>query len=313
VTLRRPAARLTVDGRELSLAEAAIAQCTVESSVLGHHDRATIVLGPLSPLLDTAAGADAELALGYGDETETVLTGAVDRVGQVPWGTCIEVLSASAALDDLRVGRAYVQQSVGDIARDLLGQAGVGTGSIDGGAALAVYHVDERRSAWHHLRALASLYGSELSSGGDGSVNLHAPRQGRADHALRAGAELLGWVAGGNAERAERRATGPFSAASEQGSDAWGLVHHEPGDDHDVLPAIRDQDGATARDEALEAARQRATGFARASATGTPSLRAGDLVELDGIERAEGTYRVLCATHRIDGGGYVSGMTLEAA
>jgi phage protein D len=315
VSLRRPAAELTVDGRRLTLAEAAIAQCAVETSVLGQHDRATIVLGPLSPLLGTAAGVQAELAIGYGDETETVLTGTVDRVGQVPWGTCLEVLSKSAALDRVRVGRAYVQQTVGDIARDLLGQGGVDAGLVDDGATLAVYHLDERRSAWHHLRALASLFAAELSSGGDGSVSLHAPRQGSADHTLRAGAELLGWVAGANGERGKRPSTGPFSAASEQGSDAWSLVHHEPGGsgDHEIVPAIRDQDGASARDDAVGSARQRAKGFARAGITGNAALRAGDLVELEGLDRAAGTYRVLCVTHRIDDGGFVSALTLEAA
>jgi phage protein D len=315
LTLQRPAAELTVDGRKLTLAEAAIAQCAVESSVLGQHDRATIVLAPLSPLLDTAAGAQAELAIGYGDDTETVLTGTVGRVGQVPWGTCLEVLSKSSALDGVRVGRAYVQQTVGDIARDLLGQGGVDPGDVDGGATLAVYHVHERRSAWHHLRALAVLFGVELSSGGDGSVNLHAPRTGTADHTFRAGAEFLGWVAGTNAERAKRPSTGPFSAASEQGSDAWSLVHHEPGGsgDHGVFPAIRDQDGASARDDAVEGARLRAKGFARASVTGNAALRAGDLVELDGVDRAAGTYRTLAVTHRIDDGGFVSTLTLEAA
>jgi phage protein D len=315
VTLKRPAAELTVDGRTLTLAEAAITQCAVETTVLGQHDRATIVLGPLSPLLDTAAGAEAELAIGYGDETGTVLSGKVGRVGQLPWGTCLELLSASAALDRVRVGRAYVQQTVGDIARDLLGQGGVDAGEVDGGATLAVYHVHEGRSAWGHLRALASLHGSELSSKGDGAVNLHAPRKGSADHTLRAGAEFLGWVAGTNVERAEPRRTGPFSAASEQGSDAWSLVHHEPGGsgDHAVLPAIRDQDGASARDDALEAARGRAKGFARASIAGRAEIRAGALVELQGVDRAGGTYRALAVTHRIDAGGFVSGLTLEAA
>jgi phage protein D len=315
VSLQRPAARLTVDGRALTLPEAAVAHCAVESSVLGHHDRATIVLGPLSPLLDTAAGADAELAIGYGDETETVLTGTVDRVGQVPWGTRLELLSASAGLDRVRAGRAYVQQTVGDIARDLLGEGGVQAGEVDGGATLAVYYLDERRSAWHHLRALAALYGIELSSNGDGSVNLHAPRAGRADHTLRAAAELLGWVAGGTAERPERRATGPFSAASEQGSDAWSLVHHDPGGsgNHEIVPSIRDQDGASARDDALAEARRRATGFARADCTGKASIRAGDLLELDGVDRAAGTYRALSVTHELGGGGFVSRLVLEAA
>jgi phage protein D len=315
MTLQRPAAKLTIDGRELTLAEAAVARCTVESNVLGQHDRATVVLGPLSPFLDTAAGAKAELAIGYGDDVETVLTGTVDRAGQVPWGTALELVSASAALDLVRPGRSYVQQTVGDIARDLLGEAGVDSGDVDSGPMLALYHIDERRSAWHHLRTLASLFGIELSSAGDGSVNLHAPRKGRADHTVRAGAELLGWTAGTRSALAAARPTGPFSAASEQGSDAWSLVHHEPGGsgDHEILPSIRDQDRATARDDAVAAARQRAGGFGRAGITGIAALRGGALVELDGVDRAGGTYRALAVTHRVDEDGFVSVLTVEAA
>ena len=154
-----------MDGRKLTLAEAAIAQCAVESSVLGQHDRATIVLGPLSPLLDTAAGAQAELAIGFGDDDRDRADRRrrPRRPGAV--GNALEVLSESAALDGVRVGRSYVQQTVGDIARDLLGQAGVDPGEVDGGATLGRLPPHERRSAWHHLRALASLFGAELSSG----------------------------------------------------------------------------------------------------------------------------------------------------
>lgn len=316
MTLARPAAEITIDGRTLTLAEAAVARCCVETSVLARHDRAMLVLGPLSPLLDTAPGATAELAIGLSEDAlETVLTGSVDRVGQLPWGACLEIASASAELDRTRVGRSYVNQSMGDIARDLLSEAGVDEGQIDGGPTIAVYYVDERRSAWHHLRSLAALYGAELSSGGDGGVNLRSPRTGRADHTMRAGAELLGWIAGERTPGPEPLASGAFSAASEQGSDAWSLIRHEAagGGVHDVQPGVRDQDRASARDSALSAAHQRSGGFAKAGATGIASMRAGDLVELDGVDRAAGTYRTVAVDHRVDGGGFVSLLTLEAA
>lgn len=315
MTLPRPSARITIDGRALSLAEAAVVRCVVESSVLGKHDRATVVLGPLSPLLDTAAGATAELEIGFGDELETVVTGSAGRVGHLPWGTCLEIASASAELDRARVGRAYVQQSMGDIARDLLGEAGVDEGEIDAGPTIAIYNVDERRSAWHHLRSLAALHGAELSSAGDGGVNLRPPKTGRADHSIRAGAALLGWIAGERTPGAEPRATGAFSAASEQGSDAWSLVRHESSGagDHDVVPGVRDQDRASARDSALADAHRRSGGFAKAAITGIAVLRAGDLVDLDDVDRASGTYRALAVDHRVDDRGFVSLLTLEAA
>jgi hypothetical protein len=316
MTLPRPAGRVTIDGRSLTLAEAAVARCSVETSVLGRHDRATLVLGALSPLLDTAPGATAELSIGLSDDVlQTVITGSVDRIGQLPWGACLGIASASAELDRTRVGRSYLQQNMGDIARDLLSEAGVGEGQIDGGPMIAVYNVEERRSAWHHLRSLAALYGAELSSGGDGGVNLRPPRTGRADHTLRAGAELLGWIAGKRTPGPEPLESDAFSAASEQGSDAWSLIRHEAsgGGVHDVLPAVRDQDRAAVRVRALSAAHDRSGGFARAGTTGIAKIRAGDLVALDGVDRAAGTYRALAVDHGLDSSGFVSLLTLEAA
>ena len=108
---------------------------------------------------------------------------------------------------------------------------------------------------------------------------------------------------------------GPFGAASEQGSDAWSLVHHQPGGSgaHRLFPAIRDRDAASAIDQASTAAHQRATGVGRVVTTGTPQIRAGSLVELAGTGTPDGTYRVRRARHRIDDGGLQSNLELELA
>lgn len=316
MALPRPAATIVVDGRELSLAEAAVVSIAVETTVLGGHDRATIVLGPLSPWLDLATGSEIEIALGMNDDDlEAVLTGRVSGVRQLVWGALVDVLATTAALDRLRLGRSYTAQRVGDIVRDLCGAAGLTPGEIADGPTLGAYHVDERRTGWRHLRDLAALLGAEPASGAGGEVHVRAPRTGSAQHSLRAGAELLDWAAGPRTPGAEPLPVGPYGAASEQGADAWSLIQHAPGGSgpHRVLPAIRDRDAASALDDATAAAHARSAARARATATGTPTLRAGDLVELDGIPRGAATYRALRARHRIDRAGFVTTLDLEAA
>ena len=244
MTLQRPAAVLRFDGRALALDESATVSLSVELTTTGAHDRVHLILGPGSPVLDLAAPTDVTIELGYGGDTVAVFAGTVVRVTHRPWGTDVHAVSATGALDAVRVGRAYVARSIGDIVIDLAGEAGVTTGEIDAGTTLAVFHVDEARTAWRHVRCLASLSGAELSSGPRGEMNLRPQRTGTADHTVRGGADLLGWALGPRAPQPERATVGAFSAASEQGSDAWSLVHHDPGGGgfHRIDPSLRDRD-----------------------------------------------------------------------
>ncbi|HEY5981729.1 MAG TPA: hypothetical protein VIT41_19045 [Microlunatus sp.] len=316
MALPRPAATLTIDGRELTLPEAAAVSVMVEGTVLGSHDRATVVLGPLSPWLDLTTGASVEVSLGVdADALETVLTGQIDGVRHHTWGATIRVLATTAKLDRLRIGRSYTAQSIGDIVRDLCSAAGLTPGDVDDGPTMGAYHVDERRTGWRHLRDLAMLLGGELASSAAGEVHVRASRTGQAQHTLRAGAELLDWSAGPQQPAGDPLPVAPYGAASEQGTDAWSLIQHAPGGTgaHRVLAAIRDRDAASAIEDAATAAHARSAARARAQATGAPAIRAGDLVELDEVPRAAATYRVLRTSHRIDGAGFRTALELEAA
>jgi hypothetical protein len=315
MTLLRPAATVTIDGQDLSLPESATAALTVVATTTGAHDQARLTLGPGSPVLEIEPAAKVEVSLGYGDDLQAVFSGTVARVAHQPWGTEVHALAATAALDTVRIGRAYVSRTAGDIAKDLAGEAGVTPGDIDDGPTLPVFYVDESRSAWHHVRSLARLTVAELSSAPDGGLNLRPTRTGAADHTLRAGADLLLWAVGGQREPAAVPPTGPYSAASEQGTEAWSLVHHDPGGSgsHRVHPLLRDRDIGELVDTATSAALDRTTKDGWAILTGDPSIRAGDLVELDAVQRAEGSYRVVSARHEIDIDGYRTTLRLEGA
>ena len=314
MALPRPAARLTIDGRGLTMPEAAAVSVDVALSLTGEHDRAVLVLGPLSPWLDLGIGAVAEVALGDAS-TVGVLTGTVERVRHLPWGTLVDVLGPTAPLERTRVGRAYTGQTVGDIVRELISAAGAQAGDVDAGPTLGAYHVDERRSCWRHVRTLASMFAYELSSGAAGEVHVRPPRTGRADHTLRAGAELVSWAVGARQLALASAEVGPFGAASEQGAEAWSLLHHQPGGSgpHRIIPAVRDREAASAVDRAVATAHERTGAAGRVVATGQPNVRAGDLVALDGVERAAATYRVRHARHRIDRNGFRTTLDLEAA
>lgn len=314
MTIGRPAATISIEGQDLSLAESATAALFVTSTTTGAHDRATLTLGPGSPALDVAPDARVEVSLGDGDE-ELVFTGAVARVAHQPWGTEVHALAATAALDDVRVGRAYLSRTAGDIVTDLLGEAGVRGGDVASGPTLPVFYVDESRSAWRHICKLAALIGAELTAAPDGGLNLRPPRTGTALHTFRAGAELLSWAVGRSHELVAARSVGPFSAAGEQGAEAWSLVHHDPGGSgpHVVHPLLRDRDIAQSVDDATASARARAGNEGWAVVVGDGAIRAGDLVGLDSVERAAATYRVVTARHEVDIDGFRTTLRLEGA
>jgi phage protein D len=315
MSIRRPAISLAIDGRELTGPEAAAASVLIQLRIGGLLDRARLALAPLSPLLDSEPGAVLELSAGYGNDLVPVFKGAVTAVWQQPWGTTLEALTKAAALTRCRVGRSYVRQQVGDIVRDLLSAAQVDPGEIDGQVEMAVYHVDEQCTVWQHLNALGSLTGREVSSGPDGAVHFIPPKTGAPDHTLRTGAELVAWELGGFQAGVMPPPTAAVSAAGEQGADAWHLLSHEPGGKARTLlnSAIRDIEAAQAWSDGLKAAAARKGAGGWLLAVGDPSLRAGDLVEIEDVPRGAVTYRVLAADHLLDGSGLTTRLKLEAA
>jgi hypothetical protein len=88
------------------------------------------------------------------------------------------------------------------------------------------------------------------------------------------------------------------------------------GPDHEILIIGAGFSGigaAIALDRAAAAAHARSGAHAVVAATGHAAVRAGDLVDLDGLPRDSGTYRVLRARHELDLGGFRTSLELEAA
>jgi hypothetical protein len=317
MTLMRPRATVTLDGRTLSSAEAALVRAEVSLTVRGGHDAATLLVWPRSKLVSADPGSTLSIALGNAGEEEDVWTGEVTNVSAGQDGFVIDGLSATIALSRLRVTRVYVDQSVADIVNDLASDIDID--EVEGDTSLDGYAVDDRRPLWMQLQALAELTGAELGSSASGGLRFVLPRTGSADVTLRYGADVLSW-SGGSAPKRVPASVAAFGAASESGAEQWHWLLREPaaagGDGPTrVVAALKTRDAAESMANELARRAKRAAVHARLVIVGNETLRPGDLIEVDDLPSGDlGTLRVLDVQHVLDGRtGFTTALTVEGA
>jgi hypothetical protein len=347
VTLARPRARFVaggggggpaaaassvLGGGDLDLLSGGVERLVVDLDVGRGHDRAEIVVSHLSSLADTEPGSDLQVAIGLDGDPVDVLHVDIASVEDRPGSRRIVGLSPTHRLDDLLLTRSYVQQTVADIVRDVLTEAGLDAGSIDGSRTMAQYHLDGRRSAWRNLHLLAELFGAEITTGADGSVSF-TPAPGVSSGGLggalgavagaaaalglagagglRRGANVAGWRSSNRGDARAVPSVAPLGAASPFGSPRG---HHvlKAGDGETgptiVSPSLRDTDGSEGASQALAARADRHRQGGRFVVVGDPTLRAGADVTID-----DDSWHVLAVRHRIDSTkGYLCELTVEA-
>jgi len=164
------------------------------------------------------------LGLGHDGEEETVFTGAVEAVRPAISGVEVRALGKTHDLLNLRTSTTYVNQSAGSIARDLIGQAGLSTGTVDDGPVLPRYVVDRALSGYRHLKELADRLGYELYADRDGNLMFHP--LGPAANLDALGGALGAAVGGLLGAGGESYAFGQqlLSAATGSRDVAWGTV-----------------------------------------------------------------------------------------
>lgn len=118
-----------------------------------------------------AAGDAVTLDLGDDDGIERVFTGTVAELRPALGGCGLLCLGTMLALVELRVAASYQSQSAGDVARDLVGQAGLQAGQIDDGLTLPRYAIERRVGAHAQLRRLADRLGFSLFTDRQGQVH----------------------------------------------------------------------------------------------------------------------------------------------
>lgn len=77
------------------------------------------------------------------------------------------------ALLTLKVAREYEERDAGEIARDLISQAGLTAGTVDRGPTLPRFTIDQRQSAYQYLRNLADRLGYEIYANRKGDIMFH--------------------------------------------------------------------------------------------------------------------------------------------
>ncbi|HEX6748282.1 MAG TPA: hypothetical protein VF092_13380 [Longimicrobium sp.] len=313
MSLSKPRAVVTLDGRSLTSAEAAVARIRVLLAS-GAHDRAEVLAWPASKLTDATPGSTLALALGDEGDEEDVWSGEVVEVAAGEDGVALDGLAGTLELSRQRVSRTYLDQSVADVVNDLASPVSVD--KVGGDVKLSAYTVDDRRTVWAHLLELAALSGADVGSAPDGSLRFVPPRTGAADHRFRYGADVLSWRTSA-ASAPTAGGVAAYGAASEAGAEQWHWLLREPAGTAPlrVVPALRTREAAEALADALAARAARAAVRGTLRLRGAPEVRPGDLVEVQDLPSADpGTLRVTGVEHVLDGrAGFVTTLRVEGS
>jgi hypothetical protein len=146
---------------------------------------------PSAAPLASAAGDPAALAIDSGERAADVFTGVVESVRRTPAETVVTALDAGGALARLRPAVTFEQISAGNLVRELCAEAGVETGDIEDGQALAFYVADPGRSALDHIARVCAWSGAMAKVTADNRLEAPVVNATEPDLALRYGRELL--------------------------------------------------------------------------------------------------------------------------
>jgi hypothetical protein len=317
MSLSRPRAVLTVGGRQLKSAEAALARLQV-SLGLGAHDAAALTVWPSSKLASTSSGDTLAIALGEDGSETDVWSGEVTEVSAGGDAILIDGLAATVALSRTRMSQTYLDQSVADIVRDLA--SSVTVDEVQGDTQLKAYAVDDRRPVWNHLLDLAALVGADVECSASGGLRFVPVKTGSADVTLHYKTDLLAWSAGG-APQPKVAKPAPYGSASSAGADKWHWILRSPtgsgsGDGPTlVIPAFHTSDAADSLAQALSDRATRAKLQGRLRIVGNATVRPGDLVDISGLPAGDpATLRVRAVEHLLDGrDGFITTLTVEGA
>ena len=265
---------------------------------------------------DVAVGDALAVSLGYEDDGAPVpvFTGSVEAIRRAVAGaTRVTLANAGASLSRARVNQSYTQQAAGDIVSDLAGRFGVDTGSVESGVDLPFYVIDDRRSVFAHMVALAQRCGFLLTVDGEGALGFAPPAGGSAVQTFTYGVDLLAFEL---SERAPSvgavNAVGEGAAGSE-GQDAWSWVVQDAGGasgsagsgDPERLRvdrALRSAAAAQTLAGAVSGADERARTGGRLLVPGAPAVVVGSTVTVADAPAGSlnGDWLVLGVRHRFD-------------
>jgi hypothetical protein len=243
-----------------------------------------------------------------------VLTGTVRSVRRGLGGTEVEIADAGAALAAYRPATTFTATTAADVVSALAGDAGAATGRVELDLPLAAYVADQARTAAEHVARLATLAGGVATVGADGALNA-TPLADEPTVALRHGREVLAYdVTGSRETTAPPVAVGNGPAGAAAAPNALrptpdplpeGVPEAGTGAVWEAFASLRTPAAALAATGALQARTTARAGRVRARCVLVPSLRPGDVVEVQDLPLglSEGPWLLTRVEHRLGAGG----------
>ena len=228
--VRRPVLEVSVGGGSADDWGRSVVSVAVKAGLAPSVDVVEVHLDGSSQAPTAAVGDAGSVSLGYEDgSTEPTFSGQVEDVRYSVQGvTRITVTNGGASLSKLRVNQSYEQQKAGDIVNDLAGRAGVGTETVEDGAAFPFYALDDRRSAYQHVAALARKSGYLALFTPEGKLSFAPFTAGQAIQTFSYGEDILSLHAAQAPPVAGAVTTVGEGAAGSQGQEAWSWLVKDP-------------------------------------------------------------------------------------
>ena len=263
-------------------------------------DQARILLAYDSQSPTFNLGDSGSIELGYAeDQLYSVFSGAIIGIQSgLERQAALSIGNGGQRLSQLRTNQSFEQQSAGDIVQALADLAEVETGTVEAGADLPFYVVDDGRNLYQHIALLAEKSGLLASIDGDGKLQFREAPGSAPEQTFHYGVDILQLRLQRSEPPLQQLTLIGAGAAGSQGSDAWSWLVKDP----QSISATAGE-GASVRLQAdpslrsSDAVQQAAAGklfFAKQHALkvrllvlGAPNIRAGSKIEIADAPQAE--------------------------
>jgi phage protein D len=331
--VRRPVLELSFGSGSADDWGRSVVSVAVQAGLAPSADTVEVYLDGSDQAPAVAVGDTGSVSLGYEDgSTELTFSGQVEGVRySVDGATFVTAVDGGAALSALRINQSYEQQKAGDIVRDLAGRAGVATDTVEDGVEFPFYVVDDRRSAYLHIAALARKSGYLAWFTPEGKLSFAPFVAGQPVQTFTYGVDIISLEVTDAAPVVGAVTTVGEGAAGSQGQEAWSWLVKDPssvkGSAGEGAPEREVQDSSLRSSDAAQSA---ADGVASAAGRtgltgkllvpGSPAAVVGSAIEivdspqeaLNGLflmrrvrhrfSKAEGFTTLICFTKTGDGG-----------
>jgi hypothetical protein len=163
------------------------------------------------------------ISAGYDDSSkDPIFTGSIEAVRYSVDGlTRITAGNGGAALARLRLNQSFEQTTAADIVNDLAQKASVDTDTINDGASYPAYAIDDRRTGWQHIAALARSNGFLAFFSPEGKLSFTSVEPGQPVQTFTYGQDILALQFTTSVASGGQATVIGEGAAGSNGSDTW--------------------------------------------------------------------------------------------